>query len=80
MTYNSMNDNPEDSCHIINKHNISIDRIDSNVGYTKDNVRLVCAIINSVRFDFNDDEEDTFFSEDSEELEDDDDEDDRNWN
>lgn len=55
MTYNAINEkNPKDSCHIINKHNISIDRIDSSKGYTKDNVRLICAVINSIRFDSND--------------------------
>jgi hypothetical protein len=57
MTYNAINEkNDKDSCHIINKNNISIDRIDSSKGYTKDNVRLICAIINSIRFNLDDDE------------------------
>jgi hypothetical protein len=32
-------------------YNISIDRIDSNLGYTKDNVQLVCAHINMMKAD-----------------------------
>ena len=33
----------------INPHIISIDRIDNNKGYTKDNVQLVCGIVNRMR-------------------------------
>jgi hypothetical protein len=57
MTFNAINEkDDDDSCHIINRNNISIDRIDSSKGYTKDNVRLICAIINSIRFNLGDDE------------------------
>jgi hypothetical protein len=31
--------------------NISIDRIDSNKGYTKDNIQLVCAYVNIMKSD-----------------------------
>lgn len=41
--------------HIINNWNISVDRIDSNKGYTKDNVQLVGAIINRMKTDLTDD-------------------------
>lgn len=36
--------------HILNKWNISVDRIDSSKSYTLDNIRLVCAIINRIKF------------------------------
>lgn len=35
----------------INNFNISIDRIDSSKGYTKDNIHLVCASINVMKLD-----------------------------
>lgn len=35
--------------HILNKWNISVDRIDSKKGYIKDNIQLVCAIINRMK-------------------------------
>jgi hypothetical protein len=34
-----------------NKYNISIDRINSNVGYVKDNIQLVCWVINQMKSD-----------------------------
>lgn len=37
--------------HIINKMNISIDRINSDLGYTKDNIQLVGAMINRMKSD-----------------------------
>lgn len=37
--------------HIIHKMNLSVDRIDSDKGYTKDNVQLVGAIINRMKSD-----------------------------
>ena len=40
----------------INRMNISIDRIDSNLGYTKDNIQLVGAIINQIKTDMSNDE------------------------
>lgn len=36
----------------ISPYNISIDRIDSSKGYTKDNIHLVCASINSMKLDY----------------------------
>jgi len=35
----------------VNKYNISIDRIDSSKGYTKDNIQLVGSIINIMKND-----------------------------
>ena len=37
----------------INNYNISIDRIDSKKGYTKDNIHLVCSCINIMKLDHN---------------------------
>jgi hypothetical protein len=34
-------------------HNVSVDRINSNLGYTKDNIQLVCSIINIMKWDLN---------------------------
>jgi hypothetical protein len=42
--------------HIINKFNISVDRIDSNKDYTKDNIQLVGAIINRIKSDLSNDQ------------------------
>lgn len=39
--------------HIINKWNISVDRIDSSVGYILDNIQLVGAIINRMKYTLN---------------------------
>lgn len=36
---------------IMNRFNISVDRIDSSKGYTIDNIQLVCAIINRMKTD-----------------------------
>lgn len=36
--------------------NVSIDRIDNNKGYTPDNIRLVCAAVNSMRNRMSDEE------------------------
>lgn len=38
---------------IINKWNISVDRIDSKKCYSKDNIQLVCSIINRMKMGFN---------------------------
>jgi len=54
MTYNKQ---PTDSStHINNKFNISVDRIDSNKNYTRDNIQLVCAIVNIIKYDLSSDE------------------------
>lgn len=36
---------------IINHCNMSVDRIDSNKNYTKDNIQLVCAMANRMKMD-----------------------------
>ena len=36
--------------HNINKYNVSVDRKDSNAHYTKDNIQLVCAAINRIKY------------------------------
>ena len=43
----------ESNNHIVNKYNISVDRIDSNKDYDKDNIQLVCAIVNRIKIDLN---------------------------
>lgn len=40
--------------HIMNDHNISVDRIDSNKGYTIDNIQLLCACVNRMKSDMTD--------------------------
>lgn len=48
MTHNKQ---PNDSStHINNKFNISVDRIDSSKDYTIDNIQLVCAIVNIIKY------------------------------
>src|SRR5437667_10601934 len=42
--------------HIMNNWNVSVDRIDSNKDYIKDNVQLVCAIVNRMKSDLTDNE------------------------
>lgn len=56
MMHNSVNERTETSCHIMNPYNLSIDRIDSEIGYTKENVRLVCAFVNKIRMDMSDED------------------------
>jgi len=46
----------KDKEHIINRLNISIDRINSSLGYTKDNVQLLAAIVNRMKTDLPDSE------------------------
>lgn len=50
MTHTQLTERTEDSQHILNPENISIDRIDSSKGYTKDNIQLVCAIVNRIKY------------------------------
>ena len=40
----------------LNHYRASVDRIDSNLGYTKDNIRLVCAYVNIMRSDMTDEQ------------------------
>lgn len=49
MTHNTYKD--DNNKEYANRMNISIDRIDSNFGYTKDNIQLVGAIINKMKTD-----------------------------
>jgi hypothetical protein len=53
LTYNAL---PEENKkeHIINYNNISVDRIDSSKGYEKDNIQLVCAMVNRMKTDMTD--------------------------
>jgi len=53
MTHNAINDRQDDDCHILNPDNISIDRIDSSIGYVNNNIQLVCAIVNRIKFEMN---------------------------
>lgn len=54
MTHNKQpNDSPT---HINNRFNISVDRIDSSKDYTVDNIQLVCAIVNVIKYNMNTDE------------------------
>jgi hypothetical protein len=54
MTYNKQ---PNDSLtHINNKLNISVDRIDSSKNYIINNIQLVCAIVNIIKYNLNTDE------------------------
>ena len=46
----------KDKEHIINRLNISIDRINSSLGYAKDNIQLVAAIVNRMKTDLPDNE------------------------
>lgn len=48
MTWNKQPSNSQ--THISNKFNISVDRINSEKDYTKDNIQLVCAIINIIKY------------------------------
>lgn len=54
MTYNKLNDRNDESLHIMNPDNISLDRIDSSKGYTRDNVRLICASVNKIKWTMSD--------------------------
>lgn len=45
-----------DNQHIMNKHNVSVDRIDSTKNYTNDNIHMVCAIVNRMKTDLTEDE------------------------
>lgn len=40
----------------INNYNISVDRIDSQKGYIKDNIQLICAAVNLMKSDLTEDE------------------------
>lgn len=50
MTHQATDRTNEHNQHIMNKWNISVDRIDSSKHYIKNNIQLVCAIINRIKF------------------------------
>lgn len=50
MTHTQLTEREADSPHILNPKNISIDRIDSSKGYVENNVQLVCAIVNIIKY------------------------------
>ena len=41
----------DDETSVENIYNISVDRINSNMGYTKDNIQLVCWVVNQMKSD-----------------------------
>lgn len=53
MTNNYITNRKEGDPHIINQTNISIDRIHNFRGYTKNNIQLVCAVVNRIKHDMN---------------------------
>lgn len=42
---------PKENSRLTNPNNISVDRIDSTLPYTKQNIQLVCVVINLVKYD-----------------------------
>lgn len=50
LTYTAMTERDDSSNHILNPLNMSIDRVDPDIGYTLNNVRLVCAIVNKIKW------------------------------
>lgn len=56
MTHDRKNRDDKHVEHNINKYNISVDRKDSKIHYTKDNIQLVCAAINRIKYCYNVDE------------------------
>jgi len=53
MTHDYTKKRENDDEHILNKENMSIDRINNSKGYTKNNIQLVCAIVNRIKHDMN---------------------------
>lgn len=53
LTHDYTTERKEGDPHIINKTNMSIDRIHNSKGYTKDNIQLVCAVVNRIKHDMN---------------------------
>lgn len=53
MTYSYITERKEGDSHIINKTNMSIDRIHNMKGYTKNNIQLVCAVVNRIKHEMN---------------------------
>lgn len=54
LTHTTKTERKNDDQHIINLTNLSIDRIDPNFGYMLGNVRLVCAIVNKIKWTMSD--------------------------
>ena len=42
---------PKENSRLANCYNISVDRIDPMLGYTKDNIQLVCVGVNLIKYD-----------------------------
>ena len=59
MTHNKMptKDIKDYRTQTVNPYNISVDRIDSSSGYTKDNIQLVTVAVNHMKWNMN---EETF--------------------
>lgn len=53
LTYSYMTERQEGDSHIINKTNMSIDRINNSKGYTKNNIHLICAVVNRIKHEMN---------------------------
>ena len=51
LTHNLLEREKDNHCMIVNRWNISIDRIDSSKGYEKDNIQLLGCIINMTKSD-----------------------------
>lgn len=49
MTHTQLKTREDSDEHILNPTNMSIDRIDSSVGYTPSNIQLVCAAVNKIK-------------------------------
>ena len=46
-----INRDVDDHCQLVNRWNISVDRIDSTKGYEKDNIQLLGSIVNRIKND-----------------------------
>lgn len=53
MTHDYITERQEGDSHIIHKTNMSIDRIHNSKGYVKNNIQLVCAVVNRIKHDMN---------------------------
>ncbi len=51
LTHTKSTERTEADCYIINRWNISVDRIDSSKGYEKDNIQLLGTIVNWMKGD-----------------------------
>jgi len=56
MTNVSHARNEDDNQHIINKWNMSVDRKNSKIGYMKDNITIICSIVNRMKMNLKEDD------------------------